>query len=134
MDRKPFIRAALQRSTYAQRNLGVVVMSVKQAILFNAEFDLSADQIIGHTARLVMHSQVYPLSKAEFKSWHESNFEVEPLFAANNKEMVQRINLARDAGVRCAFFKDKLGIVVAAAIGPADEHALAAITMESVLL
>ena len=97
-------------------------MTFKQAVIFNVDVAVSTKQTISQTARLVLRSQVPPLSESDFKAWQESNFEVEPFFAQNNEEMVRRIQLARDAGVRCTFFKDKLGLHSAVAIGPAESE------------
>lgn len=102
-------------------------MAISQVIIFNADLPLSLSGIAEETGRLVAQSLLYPLEKHEFVAWRENRFAAVPYKASSN-DLRSKVNQARASFLRVTYFSDKLGIISAAAIGPADEQSLSAIS------
>jgi len=103
------------------------IMATSQVIIFNADLPLSLSGIAEETGRLVAQSLLYPLEKSELVAWRENRYAVVP-YKATATVLLSKVDQARDSLIRTAYFSDKFGIITAAAIGPADEQSLSAIS------
>ncbi len=102
-------------------------MATSQVIIFNADLPLSLSGIAEETGRLVAQSLLYPLEKSELVAWRENSYAVVPYKGSSNV-LKSKVDQARASLLRATYFSDKFGIISAAAIGPADEQSLAAIS------
>lgn len=102
-------------------------MATSQVIIFNSDLPLSLSGIAEETGRLVAQSLLYPLEKSELVAWRENRYAVVPYKASSN-DLLSKVDQARESFIRTAYFSDKFGIISAAALGPADEQSLAAIS------
>lgn len=99
---------------------------MQQVLVFNSDLPITLNDISGYTGRLVAKSLLYPLEKQDADAWRENNYAIMPFVAAPDA-LLALVDQAKALHIRCTYYKDKLGIVVAAAIGPADEQHLSAI-------
>lgn len=102
-------------------------MASHQVVIFNSDMPITLNGISSYTGRLVAKSLLFPLEKQEADAWRENNYAITPFVAAPN-ELRMLVEKAKEQLIRCTYYKDHLGIVVAAAIGPADGQTLAEIS------
>ncbi len=99
---------------------------MQQVLVFNSDLPITLNGISGYSGRLVAKSLLFPLEKQEADAWRENNYAITPFVAASDtiRALVEQ---AKASYLRCTYYKDHLGIVVAAAIGPAAEQQLSAL-------
>lgn len=100
---------------------------MQQAVIFNSDMPITLNGISGYTGRLVAKSLLFPLEKHEADAWRENNYAITPYVAATD-DLRALVEQAKSQFIRCTFYKDRMGIVVAAAIGPSSEQELAFMT------
>lgn len=98
-----------------------------QVVIFNSDLPVTLHGIAGYTGRLVAKSLLYPLEKQEVDAWRENNYAISP-YVASPDDLRARVETAKEQFLRCVYYTDSLGILVAAAIGPANEDSLISIT------
>jgi predicted nucleotidyltransferase len=96
-------------------------MGHKQALLLNSELSMSEHVIARSTANLVARCLSSPHGKFETKAWQRNNWEISPINSLSNGEIARRVDLANKAHVHSNVIKDKMGIIAAALIGPAED-------------